>query len=1297
MPLNRPHILFLAFAALLASFARGDDSAAPLPPGVKAVWDLKSAWRQTTPTRERLCLNGLWRWQPAAAGAATVPSGEWGYFKVPGAWPGITDYQQKDCQTVFAHPAWRAQKLGAITSAWYQREITAPKEWAGQRIALRLETLNSLAVVYLDGAKVGEIRFPGGELDVSSACRLGQTQVLSLAVSALPLKGVMLSYTDSAAAREVKGSVARRGLCGDAFLVATPAAARIGDVKVDTSVRKGELAFDVALRDLPVEGSHALRAQISEAGKPVAEFTSQPFSRANLSDLGRFSFTAQWKAPKLWDLHTPGNLYDVQVLLVDTAGKPLDIAFPVRFGYREFWIDGRDFYLNGSRIHLSAVPFDNAAVGAAQASYDGAKESLRRLKEIGINYVYTHNYGCEPGSHLQFEEILRAADDVGMLVGLSQPHFSHYDWKMPDADAKNGYAQHAEYYVRLAQDHPSVVMYPMSHNSTGYEEDMNPDMIDGKRDPRDTWSSNNVKLALRAEAIVKRFDPQRIVYHHASGNLGVMHDINYYANFVPIQEQSDWFGHWAAEGVKPVFTCEYGVPFTWDWTMYRGWYKGQREFGSAKVPWEFCLAEWNAQFLGDAAFKISDAEKTNLRWEAKQFRAGNTWHRWDYPVEVGSTRLEERYPVFAMYLTDNWRAFRTWGVSAISPWEHGHFWKLRDGVDRKRKDLPVDWEHLQRPGFSADYLDQRYERMDIAYEPGDWVATDASKALVRNNRPLLAYVAGKSAAFTGKDHLFHAGETFEKQLVVINESRREVTCHCEWSLESVLGIGGKQDVRVPTGDQARVPLRIELPAATKPGTYELKAKFAFEGGEEQTDSFAIHVLPEDPAVTLTGKIALFDPVGQTTELLKGLGVACSPVGADADLTGIDMLILGKASLGLDTPAPNLSRVRDGLKVIVFEQTPQVLEKRLGFRTEEYGLRNLFPRIAAHPILDGLTADALRDWRGESTTLPPRLQYEVRPRYGPTVQWCGIPIPRLWRCGNRGDVASALIEKPACGDFTPIVDGGYSLQYSPLLEYREGKGMVLFCQLDVTARTEADPAARRIVGNLLRYASAWKPRQARTALYAGEAGGMDHLKSIGVAAEPYHGGKMGRDQVLIVGPGAGKDLSGADVSTCLQDGGRLLAVGLDETEAKSLLPATSLWMKKAEHIAAYFEPFSLESAMAGIGPADVHNRDPREFSLLAGGATIVGDGVLATSEDGRVVCCQMSPWRFGPTPVNVKRTWRRSSFLLSRLLGNLGVAPATPLLARFAKPLDPKGESRWLDGLYVDRPEEWDEPYRHFRW
>ncbi|NLW51621.1 MAG: hypothetical protein GXY85_12390, partial [Candidatus Brocadiaceae bacterium] len=54
---------------------------------------------------------------------------------------------------------------------------------------------------------------------------------------------------------------------------------------------------------------------------------------------------------------------------------------------------------------------------------------------------------------------------------------------------------------------------------------------------------------------------------------------------------------------------------------------------------------------------------------------------------------------------------------------------------------------------------------------------------------------------------------------------------------------------------------------------------------------------------------------------------------------------------------------------------------------------------------------------------------------------------------------------------------------------------------------------------------------------------------------------------------------------------------------------------------------------------------------------------------------------------------------------VGVSPADvhnrdprelPLVTDGATPVG-EGEQRWLDGLYLDVPEEWDDPYRFFRW
>jgi hypothetical protein len=621
-------------------------------------------------------------------------------------------------------------------------------------------------------------------------------------------------------------------------------------------------------------------------------------------------------------------------------------------------------------------------------------------------------------------------------------------------------------------------------------------------------------------------------------------------------------------------------------------------------------------------------------------------------------------------------------------------------VDKTRQDFKVDWDKLQRPGLSPDYVAERYEGMNLVYDARDWIPTVAAKALVRNNMPLLAYIGGKPAAFTSKDHNFYPGETVEKQLIIINNSRETVTGDCQWSFGPPQAFTGSEKVTLPTGEQKRIPLRFELPAALAPGKYELKASVKFSNGETQEDSFSIDVLPRPTALTAGGKVALFDPKGETAKLLGPMGVQYQTVDANVDLSAYDTLIVGKAALTTDGPAPDIARVRDGLKVIVFEQTPDVLEKRLGFRQAEYGLRQVFRRVPDHPILGGLTEGHLRDWRGEATTLPPRLKYEISRQFGtPTVNWCDIPVTQVWRCGNRGNVASALIEKPACGDFLPILDGGYSLQYTSLMEYHEGKGMVLFCQTDVTGRTESDPVAEALGRNILRYVADWKPAPRRTAVYVGDDAGRKHLEAAGLSLAAYAGGSLRPDQVLVVGPGGGQQLArtAAAVADFLKAGGNLLAVGLDEQEANAFLPV-KVSTKKAEHIAAYFEPFGADSLLAGVSPADVHNRDPRDLPLVSGGATAFGDGVLAKAENGNVVFCQMLPWEFDVGKWNTKRTFRRASFLMTRLLANMGATGSTPVLDRFHAPVDTAtAEKRWLNGLYLDVPEEWDYPYRFFRW
>src|SRR5581483_5217650 len=82
--LMKYYLRFFLGAVLLVQTAQvqGQDAAVvSLPEGVRAVWDMNKAFHETTPTRERICINGLWRWMPAKEPGGAVPDGGWGYFK----------------------------------------------------------------------------------------------------------------------------------------------------------------------------------------------------------------------------------------------------------------------------------------------------------------------------------------------------------------------------------------------------------------------------------------------------------------------------------------------------------------------------------------------------------------------------------------------------------------------------------------------------------------------------------------------------------------------------------------------------------------------------------------------------------------------------------------------------------------------------------------------------------------------------------------------------------------------------------------------------------------------------------------------------------------------------------------------------------------------------------------------------------------------------------------------------------------------------------------------------------------
>ena len=139
-------LLFICAMTLLflPGFAADENSLRDAPPpnglSLEENWSMADAWRRTTSTREIVSLNGLWQFYPVltAETARRMPAEHsgWGFFKVPGIWPGMgkKKNQPGDSTMVYGLDAKRfpGGNPAALVSAWYRRTITIPDGWRNQ-------------------------------------------------------------------------------------------------------------------------------------------------------------------------------------------------------------------------------------------------------------------------------------------------------------------------------------------------------------------------------------------------------------------------------------------------------------------------------------------------------------------------------------------------------------------------------------------------------------------------------------------------------------------------------------------------------------------------------------------------------------------------------------------------------------------------------------------------------------------------------------------------------------------------------------------------------------------------------------------------------------------------------------------------------------------------------------------------------------------------------------------------------------------------------------------------------------
>ena len=1267
---------------------------APLPEGAPAdPWELGDAWRQTTATRARWCLNGLWGWRPPLDSdkPGVVPGAEdnWGWGKVPSVWAKNGEWRREG-QLVYLSP-WledKDMKCEVGDRAWYRRDFVMPKEAAGKRVVLTFSMLQTHAVVYVDGKRAAEVSFPGGEADITDFVKPGEKQSVVLDVTAYPLNPETLDFNAPDRAVATKAEVKFRGITGDVYLDVLPKKARVVAATVECDVADGKATF-VAECD-GVSGEATLEARVYDTAdiaktaslKPVATFSGKGLKPD--AD-GRVAFAADWRGAKKWDVHTPQNRYVCALELKDPGGRTLDAALPFAFGFRDVRIKGRDLLLNGTPIHLRALVNRTMNADAGVACRESAIEACRRLKELGVNFVIADNYNFSPGAVSYMDAILDVCDETGMLFSFSLPHARDFDMKLEDPAVAARYRELARWCIRRARNHPSVITYAMNHNLTGYVGDMDPLRIDGKYELTPDEGDGRAMSAIRrrhgahlAWEIAKSLDPTRPVYHHESGNLDEFHTVNIYLNWAPAQERSDWLTHWSAEGVKPLFFVEWGMPHITSWSSYRGPLFIWRKPGYQSL-W---ANEYAAALLGDAAYPGDDpvavkalAKEEDLWKRQRPFK----WYELNGPLR----EMDLLYAgVQSIYMSDNWRCHRAWGITAMLPWDQSNLFK---GGQTPMRVNPNRWEGLKSPGIVPDEI--RDEGWDTGTgDAANYTRTSIGETLARWNADDCAFIGGKGV-FTDKAHHFRPGETVEKTLVILNDRRVEL--EVEWTCELKDGdkhfgetLRGK--ISVPAGGRRDVPVSIPLP--DKAGRYTIVANFAFAGGAAQKDVFGVEAYAPAKADDKSRTPFLYDPKGLTAKEFDRLGVKCARLGldelkakaSDAALAPETPFVVGRECLtrellyGVLVPAAHQSRAR----VLVFEQTKDTLES-VGFRAQTYGLRTAFPRFRDGSLGLGLDADMLRDWNGESTLVTPYIEGIPKNEQSYlTDTWAGYVNTRVWRCGNRGNVATAIPEKPTVGDWRALADGGFDLQYAPLLDWTVGDGRITFCQLDVTARTASDPVAddivRRLVSRLgdgVRIKSKSPRAFGRTAWIA--------MRDLAKGLRQDEDEKdSGAGSVYVVSSGAEKP---KDFLDRIAKGGQALCLGFTAKEVAEWSPVPFEMAPTNGCVAARIGRPS--AILNGLSNADWSWHGAMDFDAFTSPAED-GNAAFRTVAHGkgRIVFWQVPPWAVDDAVKPYLRTTkRRAQYMLCRILANMGVNFAADVVR------------------YADVPVPEDDPYRYYRW
>lgn len=369
--------------------------------------------------------------------------------------PGITDDYKIGYKSPYRHVDRLTRVYEYMGPAWYQREMTIPKEWKGKRIFMYFERTHWLSSIYVDKTEVSKIDYisvPHNH-ELTDFVKPGSTHLITVCID----NRYQYNTHKWDHAHSEFTQINWNGILGEMKLIA------VDPVYIEDM----QLYPNVTDRSVKVKMKILNHTRESVSGKAAITISGNQYRlKKEIAISGNDSVfyvedvVALGKNIQLWDEFTP-NLYTLECNQTTTANNAnYQHTQSATFGMREIKANKDQILINGHRVHLRGTVENAVFPKTGYAPVDDAswERVLTILKDYGMNHMRFHSW-CPPAA------AFRMADKLGVYLEVEMPMWGKD--AEPDEARYNFFRREQKAILKEYGNHPSFVLYCNGNEITG--------------------------------------------------------------------------------------------------------------------------------------------------------------------------------------------------------------------------------------------------------------------------------------------------------------------------------------------------------------------------------------------------------------------------------------------------------------------------------------------------------------------------------------------------------------------------------------------------------------------------------------------------------------------------------------------------------------------------------------------------------------------------------------------------------------------------------------------------------------